>query len=111
MVHPVPYDVGVQVGLPCGSVSGIDVVPLVPVNEYLQCCDTPTLLTHLAEILQLLHRGVFLDYDHALFEWGAATHNGHLACLFVHPFSVFGLHCPACLLLDHCGYLLVAVSQ
>lgn len=70
VVHPVLDDVGVQVRLPCGSVSGYTVMSLVPVDEYLQSCDT-TLLAHLAEMLQLLHRGVFLDYDNPLLDWGA----------------------------------------
>ena len=69
------------------------------------------LLAHLTEPLQLFHRGVFLDDDYTLFEWGAATHNGHLARILVHPFPVFGLHRPTCLFLDHCGYLIVAVGQ
>lgn len=111
MVHPVPNDMGVKIGLPCGSIFGVAVVPLVTMDEDLQSCDTPTLLTHLTETLQLLHGGIFLDYHHTLFEWSAATHDGHLACLFVHTFTVFGLHCPTCLFLDHCGYLIVAVGQ
>ena len=86
-------------------------MPLVTVNEHLQGCDTPTLVTHLAELLQLLHRGIFLDYHHALLERSAATNDGHLARLLVYPFTVFGLHRTACLLLDHCGYLIVVVSQ
>ena len=62
-------------------------------------------------MLQLFHRGIFLDYDNSLFDWGAATHNGHLARLLVYTFPVFGLHRPSRLLLDHCGYLIVVVSQ
>ena len=86
-------------------------MPLVTVNEHLQGCDSPTLLTHLTELPQLLHRGVFLDDDHALLERCAATDDGHLARLLVHPFTVFGLHRPTCLFLDHCGYLIVAVDE
>ena len=82
-------------------------MPLVTVDEYLQGCDTPTPVTHLTEFLQLLHRGIFLDYHHALLERSAATDDGHLASLFVHPFTVFGLHRTACLFLNHCGYLIV----
>lgn len=55
-----------KVGRPSGIVSGDAVMPLVTVNEDLQGCDTPTLLAHLAETLQLLHFGVFLDYHHTL---------------------------------------------
>ena len=86
-------------------------MPLVTVDEHLQGCDTPTLVTHLAELLQLFHRGIFLDDDHTLFERCATTDDGHLARLFVHPFTVFGLHRPTCLFLDHCGYLIVVVGQ
>ena len=86
-------------------------MPLVTVDEYLQGCDSPTLLAHLAETPQLLYRGVFLDDYHALLDGRAAPDDGHLACLPVHPFPVFGLHRPACLFLDHRGYLFIAVSQ
>ena len=102
---------GVKVWLPCGSFTGIDVMPLVPVDKYLQWCDSPTFLTHLAEMLQLLHRGVFLDYDNPLLDWRAAPYYGHLSRLFVHLFPVFCLHRPTCLLLDHCGYLPVAFFE
>ena len=111
MVHPVPHDVGVKVGLPCGIVAGYSVMSFVTVDEHLQCCDTPALPAHLTETLQLLHRGVVLDDNHALLERSAATDDGHLARLLVHPFTVFGLHRPACLFLDHCGYLIVAVGE
>ena len=111
MVHPIPYDVGVQVWLPCGIVAGRSVMSLVTVDEHLQSCDTPALVTHLTEFLQLFHRGVLLDYYNALLERGAATDYGHLARLLVYPFTVFGLHRPACLFLDHCGYLIVAVGK
>ena len=84
---------------------------LVTVNEHLQGCDTPTLLAHLTETLQLFHAGIFLDYHDTLFEWSAATHNGHPACFLVHLLTVFGLHCPTCLFFDHCGYLIVTVGQ
>ena len=86
-------------------------MPLVTVDENLQGCDTPTLPAHLAELPQLLHRGVVLDDDHALLERSAATDDGHLSCLLVYPFPVFGLHRPTCLFLDHCGYLIVAVGE
>ena len=36
MVHPVPYNMGVKVRLPCGFVIGRFVVFLVTVDEYLQ---------------------------------------------------------------------------
>ena len=111
MVHPVPYDMGVQVGLPCGGVSGDGIVPLVPVDEDLQRCDSPTLPAHLAEMPQPLHRGVFLDDNHALLDWCAAPYYGHLSGLLVHLFSVFGLHSPTCLLLDHRGYLPVTLGK
>ena len=111
MVHPVPYDVGMEVGLPCGIVSGCSIMPLVTVDEDLQGCDAPTLVTYLTETLQLFHCGVILDYDNALFERSAATDDGHLSGLLVYPFTVFGLHRPTCLLLNHCGYLIVAFSQ
>ena len=111
VVHPIPYDVGVQVGLPRGIVAGYSVMPLVTVDEHLQGCDTPTLVTHLAELAQLLHRGIFFDYYHTLFERSAATDDGHLARLFVHPFTVFGLHRTTCLFLNHCGYLIVSVGE
>ena len=101
----------VQVGLPCGIVAGYSVMPLVTVDEHLQGCDSPTLLTHLAEVPQLLHCGVVLDDDHALLERSAATDDGHLARLLVHPFPVFGLHRPTCLFLDHGGYLIVTVGE
>lgn len=80
---------GVKVGLPCGGVSGNGIVPLVPVDEDLQQCDSPTLLAHLAKMQQLLHRGVFLDYYHALLDWRAAPYYGHLSGLPVHLFPVF----------------------
>ena len=102
---------GVQVGLPCGIVAGYSVMPLVTVDEHLQGCDTPTLPAHLTETLQLLHCGIVLDDDHALLERSAATDDGHLASLLVHPFPVFGLHRPTCLFLDHSGYLIVAVGE
>lgn len=35
---------------------------------------------------------------------------GHLICLLVHPFTVFGLHRTACFLFDHC-YLIITVSE
>ena len=39
-----------------------------------------------------------------------ATHDSHLARLLVHSFTVFGLHFPTSLFLDHLGNLIVAVS-
>ena len=101
----------VEIGLPCGIVAGYSIMSLVTVDEHLQDCDTPTLLTHLAEVPQLFHRGVVLDDNHALLERSAATDDGHLTSLLVHPFPVFGLHRPACLFLDHCGYLIVTVGE
>ena len=83
-------------------------MPLVTVDEDLQCGDSPPLLTHLTEILQLLQRGIILDYHDTLFERSAAAHDGHLPGLLVHTLTVFGLHRPTCLFLYHCGYLIVA---
>ena len=111
VVHPIPNDVGMKIGLPCGWVLWVAVMPLVTMDEHLQGCDTPSLLTHLTEMMQLLHCGIFFNNHDTFFEWSAATHDGHLACLFVHFFTVFGLHFPTSLFLDHCGYLIVAVSQ
>ena len=88
---------GVKIGLPCGIVTGSTVMPLVTVDEDLQSCDTPPLLTHLAEMLQLLHCGIILDYHDTLFERSAATHYGHLSRLLVHTLPVFGLHRPTSL--------------
>ena len=107
VVHPVPYDMGVVVRLPCGFVVRDLIVPLVPMDEDLQRLNAPSFLAYLAEMPQLFHRGIFLDDYHALFDRGAATDYGYLARLLVHPFPVFGLHRPACLFLDHCGYLSV----
>ena len=102
---------GVKVGLPCGGLSGNSIMPLVTVNEDLQSRDSPPLLTHLAEMLQLLQRGIILDYHDTLFERSAAAHDGHLSRLLIHTLPVFGLHRPTCLLLYHRGYLIVAVGQ
>lgn len=99
---------GVVVRLPCGFVAGRFVMLLVTVDEDLQRRNAPSFLAHLAETPQLFHRGVLLDDNHPLFDRGAATHYGYLARLLVHPFPVFGLHRPACLFLDHCGYLPIA---
>lgn len=101
---------GVKIGHPCGGISEIAVMPLVTVDEDLQSCDTPMLLTLLTKMLQLLQRGIIFDYHDTLFEWGAATHDSHLARLLVHSFTVFGLHFPTSLFLDHLGNLIVAVS-
>ena len=101
---------GVKIGLPSCRVLRVAVMSFVTMDEHLQGCDAPTLLTYLTETLQLFHSGAFIDYYHTLFEWGAATHDGHLACLLVHSFTVFGLHHPTCLFLDHSGNLIVAVS-
>ena len=112
VVHPVPYDMCVEIGLPCGIVAGYSIMSLVTVDEHLQGCDTPTLLTHLAEVPQLFHRGVVLDDNHALLERECC--HGTMVTLpvfLVHPFPVFGLHRPTCLFLDHCGYLIVAVGE
>ena len=111
MVHPIPYDMGMKIGLPCGRVLWVAVMSLVTVDEHLQGCDSPTLLTHLTEMMQLLHCGIILDNNDTFFERSAATHDGHLACLLVHSLTVFGLHSPTSLLFDHRGYLIVAVSQ
>lgn len=70
---------GIHVVFPYDSVFGYTVMSLVPVDEYLQCHDTPTLLTYLTEMLQQLHRGIFLDYNYPFFDWGAATDKDHLA--------------------------------
>ena len=102
---------GVKVGLPCGGVIRNTVMPLVTVDEDLQCRDSPTLLTHLAETAQLLHRGIILDYHDTLFERSAAAHDGHLPGLPVHTLTVFGLHGATCLFLYHHGYLIVSVGQ
>ena len=100
-----------EIGLPRGIVAGHSVMPLVTVDEDLQGCDAPPLVAHLTEPLQLLHCRAVLDDNHALFERCAATDDGHLSRLFVHSFTVFGLHRTTCLFLDHCGYLIVAVCQ
>ena len=86
-------------------------MPLVTVDEDLQSCDSPPLLTHLAETAQLLQRGIILDYHDTLLERSAAAHDGHLPGLLVHTLPVFGLHRPTCLFLYHRGYLIVAVRQ
>ena len=86
-------------------------MPLVTVDEDLQCGDSPPLLTHLAEMLQLPQRGIILDYHDTLFERSAAAHDGHLSRLLVHTLPVFGLHRPTSLFLYHRGYLIVAVGQ
>lgn len=59
---------------------------LVAVYEDLQRRNAPSHLTHIAETLQLLHCGIFLDDHHALFDWRAVTDYGYLARLLVHPF-------------------------
>ena len=61
---------------------------LVAVYEDLQRRNAPSHLTHIAETLQLLHCGIFLDDHHALFDWRAVTDYGYLARLLVHPFPV-----------------------
>ena len=86
-------------------------MPLVTMDEDLQSCDSPPLLTHLTEMLQLLQRGIILDYHDTLLERSAAAHDGHLPGLLVHTLPVFGLHRPTCLLLYHRGYLIVAFRQ
>ena len=102
---------GVKVWFPCGGISGSAVMPLVTVDEDLQCRDSPPLLAHLTKMLQLLQSGIILDYHDTLFERSAAAHDGHLPGLLVHTFTVFGLHRPTCLFLYHRGYLIVAVGQ
>ena len=84
---------------------------LVAVYEDLLRRNAPSHLTHIAETLQLLHCGIFLDDHHALFDWRAVTDYGYLARLLVHPFPVFGLHSPACLFLDYCSYQPVRSSS
>lgn len=54
---------------------------LVAVYEDLQRRNAPSHLTHIAETLQLLHCGIFLDDHHALFDWRAVTDYGYLARL------------------------------
>ena len=102
---------GMKVGLPCGGISGSAVMPLVTVDEDLQCRDSPPLLAHLTKMLQLLQSGIILDYHDTLFERSAAAHDGHLPGLLVHTLPVFGLHRPTCLFLYHRGYLIVAFRQ
>ncbi len=102
---------GMEIGLPRGIVAGRSVMPLVTVDEDLQGSDTPPLVANCAKALQLFHCGVFIDDNHSLFQWRATTNYGHLSRLFVHSLTVFGLHRPTRLFLDHCGYLIVAVGQ
>ena len=106
-----PIRCGVEVWLPYGIVAGYSVMSLVTVDEHLQGCDSPMLLTHLAEVPQLLHCGVVFDDNHVFLERSAATDDGYLTSLLVHPFPVFGLHCPTCIFLDHSGYLIVTVGE
>ena len=51
VIHPVPNDMCVKIGLPSGNVFGIAVMSLVTVDEHLQGCDTPAFLAHLAKML------------------------------------------------------------
>ena len=57
---------GVKVWFPCGGISGSAVMPLVTVDEDLQCRDSPPLLAHLTKMLQLLQSGIILDYHRSL---------------------------------------------
>ena len=102
---------GMKIRLPSGRVLRIAVMSFVTVDEHLQGCDTPTLLTHLTEMQQLFHCRIIIDYDYTLFKWSAATHYGHLTGLFVHSLTVFSLHSPTCLFLYHLSNLIIAVSQ
>lgn len=76
-------------------------MPLVAVDEDLQWRNAPTLSAQLSIALQLLHRGVRLAYDNALLDGRAAAHGGHLSRLLVQTCTVFGLHRPSGLFLDH----------
>ena len=111
MVHPVPYDMGVIVRLPCGFVIGCFVVFLVMVDEYLQGCDAPTLAAQLPVALQLLHCRIGFAHDNTLLDGRTSAYDGCLSGLLVQACAVFGLHCPSGLRLDHFADVLVILLK
>ena len=85
---------GVIVRFPSGLFFTVFIMPLVPVDVYLDCSYAPPLLNGIGEFHQVVHRRVFF-YDYHSFAKGAATMTDTLFTILVCIFHVLFLHRPA----------------